>query len=750
MSYETLTEKLQKGKKDDKFFVTVIPVSEHGEVLLGKRIEDGIWTTPGGGADPGEAPEQAARRELFEEAGLAAPPNSLELVSVSETPRGFKIYSFLWRMPRMFADAATPKLDPDKEVKSWKLFRPEDFPASMASEQNASRLKTIREALMRLYAIKANMEDEKDLEKGGPGSGVKGHQTQKPSKDAQRANNMAESHRQMVATSNEAHLRQHPQYNKDDHAHLKGKGYSDSEIKALWDRDHKDQKKPVSGKVKAPDAVGHAHGDQKTEPQKMRDARRGIKHEEDTRTEAQRMADTRRGGPGFKRDWGKSEDEVLSLVDKLNKAGQFEESKHPRANDGKFGHGAGSGGGGDDHKHDKLNDIGFAAQDAGSDFDEKHYGHLPPELKSHIEKIKAAADKFHETDEDSPGYAAAEKKLGDVTLAYQQAAKKLIGEQSKKTPSSSHAPVHSDPAKPKNKLQAHLEALEGGGVIPGVKTQSDKPVVTSMDQAKALGYDVQDHVDAMNAHYELAQKTQAMLEKLKAAGHKVPKEGAKIAQFHQKKMQEHMRARQYLEERKKHTSAAIKVKKQDAIDSVKVKKAITQMGGGLGDRDLAIGDFAQANNSAHTGWLEILYSGMEGFQFADEPRSFPCPTGSLLLAKVDDGLYSGSYTKIDSSGLEDHARVRIERMTIPELVQFMVAQEWIKNPVLDPPTDTVQEIGQDYASAMDHVAGQIEAQEQEAELMALNEALRNPQDVPPGGSMEQKIRMLDLISKLLS
>ncbi len=31
------------------------------------------WITPGGGIDPGESPEEAARRELFEETGLALP-----------------------------------------------------------------------------------------------------------------------------------------------------------------------------------------------------------------------------------------------------------------------------------------------------------------------------------------------------------------------------------------------------------------------------------------------------------------------------------------------------------------------------------------------------------------------------------------------------------------------------------------------------------------------------------------------------
>lgn len=485
MSYESLNDKLLKGKKD-KFFVSVVPVTPMGEVLLGKRTQDGVWTTPGGGAEPGEEPHQAARRELFEEAGLVAPENGLELVNVSETPRGFKLYSFLWRMPSLFGEAATPKLDPDKEVKSWKLYRPEDFPAAMSSEENASRLKTIREALMKLYGV------------------------------------------------------------------------------------------------------------------------------------------------------SKADADVISLTEKLNKGGP------------------GSG----------------------------QAGHVTAQQPSHL-----------------------------------------------------HPHVADEPGKPVNKLQTHLTSLEHGKVMPGMSTKSGKPVVNDMDAARAHGYDVQDHVDAMNAHYELAHKTKTMLDKFKMAGHKIPAEGEKIAKFHAKKMKEHMKARQYLEERKKNTEAAIKEKKAGIVAGV--KKSITQMGSGLGDRDLDVGSFAQANGQGNTEWMEKLYTGMHGYVFGDDPRHFETDAGILHLAKVDDGIYSGVFTKTEE-GLADNAKIRIERITIPELVQLMIAKEWIHNHMLD-----------------EDEPDQVPEEPSDQEFSDLSSVLMAP--TPPPAEFvpvatppsNDRLKMLELICKLL-
>jgi 8-oxo-dGTP pyrophosphatase MutT (NUDIX family) len=58
----------------------VILENSKGEVLLERRLDNGMWADIGGALEPGESLEDCAKRELFEESGLTA--HSLELFEI--------------------------------------------------------------------------------------------------------------------------------------------------------------------------------------------------------------------------------------------------------------------------------------------------------------------------------------------------------------------------------------------------------------------------------------------------------------------------------------------------------------------------------------------------------------------------------------------------------------------------------------------------------------------------------------------
>lgn len=96
----------------------VVLLDRDGRVLLFRGwdphdVQRGTWwITPGGGLDPGEAPAAGAARELFEETGLALPPEQLS-GPIHERVAEFSFESQQYRQMEQFFLARVDHWDVD-------------------------------------------------------------------------------------------------------------------------------------------------------------------------------------------------------------------------------------------------------------------------------------------------------------------------------------------------------------------------------------------------------------------------------------------------------------------------------------------------------------------------------------------------------------------------------------------------------------------------------------------------------------
>ena len=74
-------------------------VTDGRAVILGHASRSTRWDIPKGLADAGEAFEPAARRELFEETGLVAPPDGLSDLGVHRYLPAKDLSLYLWLVP---------------------------------------------------------------------------------------------------------------------------------------------------------------------------------------------------------------------------------------------------------------------------------------------------------------------------------------------------------------------------------------------------------------------------------------------------------------------------------------------------------------------------------------------------------------------------------------------------------------------------------------------------------------------------
>lgn len=104
-------------------FAVVVAVTEEGELIAERQyrhgIEEVIWELPAGAIEPGEDPEEAARRELLEETGYRA--EELEFL-FKMAPNASTLSNFAWcYLARKAVPEGGQKLDALEDLEIHKI-----------------------------------------------------------------------------------------------------------------------------------------------------------------------------------------------------------------------------------------------------------------------------------------------------------------------------------------------------------------------------------------------------------------------------------------------------------------------------------------------------------------------------------------------------------------------------------------------------------------------------------------------------
>jgi len=141
--------------------VGVMLVNAEGHVFVGQRIDrdQDAWQMPQGGVDPGEAPRDAALRELWEETGVPADKVRIEVESARWLPydlphdlvpkiwkgrfRGQEQKWFLLRFQGTDDDVNIATAHP--EFSEWQWLAPEALVASIVPFKRAVYARVLEE-----------------------------------------------------------------------------------------------------------------------------------------------------------------------------------------------------------------------------------------------------------------------------------------------------------------------------------------------------------------------------------------------------------------------------------------------------------------------------------------------------------------------------------------------------------------------------------------------------------------------------
>lgn len=311
-----------------------------------------------------------------------------------------------------------------------------------------------------------------------------------------------------------------------------------------------------------------------------------------------------------------------------------------------------------------------------------------------------------------------------------------------------------------NPFKSHLHKLKTGSSFEGAELKSGKPVYTSTDQAMAHGYSQEDYNEAANFNWDKMQSMNDQIQKIKALGKDVPHEMKDIMKFHERQFKANHQMSETVAKRHAKTGKAIDHKKDisNTIAAVN-KKLMTKSVVMMGQQDAAevdTGKFANEHGKNLDGWQEHIQNCMADYNYGDTPREISIDKGTLFLTKVDDGMYSG-YVRLTHNQMEDNAKVRIERMTIPSLSQFLLAKEYVlPGPSIagNSPGNNNMMTGGEMTLAMPEpmaAADSMNTMDLEPFSESMTPAPIVEQPMPKvESSLDKKIMILQLIDKLIS
>ncbi len=112
-------------------------VFRDGKILLVRERMDGGWTMPGGWADVGDIPSQAAEREAWEEAGFRV--KAIKVIGVYDANRVGPLEIFHAFKIVFWCQLIDGNPRPSQETSDVAFFGPNEIPSVLSGERTKSR-----------------------------------------------------------------------------------------------------------------------------------------------------------------------------------------------------------------------------------------------------------------------------------------------------------------------------------------------------------------------------------------------------------------------------------------------------------------------------------------------------------------------------------------------------------------------------------------------------------------------------------